>query len=354
MITPRLLSEHRTDDAALLSRGRAALDFSAPAPRLLVRTDEELRVHDLPAEGGPVPPPAAAFAGAGTMPFASPVAHDLSHAVLYGTGAYRIVDRSGTVVRELPMAEHGGTPVTSAMWSRSAQGEPQVWLAVPLDPSLDRTVPPDQGVCLLRLDAQGRPLDRFAVPLGDGNPGVAPIIGDDGRLVAVSALGSLRPITFLVTDGHRLAPLPGHRRSPEHKPVRSRFVTVGKDDGSADFDLRVHDATTGAAEAVVTLADLLDSEPDTDGLHLAPYISWSTGGRLDDDSLVVAVEDGDEDDWAAPDALPYSHWLVTGGRSRGRIVYPAPHSASHPGGARLPGDGTWFTADQQALYRWSL
>ncbi|MGK5556711.1 hypothetical protein ACSNOI_34395 [Actinomadura kijaniata] len=356
MITPRLLAEHPTGDAALLTRGRAALDFSGPVPRLLVRTPEELRVHELPAGSGPVSGPVAVFAGAAPEPFVSPVAHDLSHAVLFGAETYRLVDRTGAPRWEQPMARPGGRLVTSAMWGRSARGEPLVWLAVPVDPAEDREADPERDVCLLSLDVQGRRLARFTVPLGNGNLGVGPLLDGAGRLVAVSVLGSLQPVTLLpASGGHRLVPLPGYRRSPEFKPVTgSRFVTVGKETVAGDFDLRWHDAATGGVTDALTLADLMGSENDVDGLHLAPYISWSTGGRLDGDSFVVVVEDGDEDEWAAPDAVPYSHWLVTGGRSRGRIVYPGSRSSVHLGAVRLPGDGTWFTADQGTLYRWGL
>ncbi|MFI0351619.1 hypothetical protein [Actinomadura sp. 9N407] len=356
LVIPRLVAEYRTRDVPYFGSGQVIVDPSGPVPRLLVRTGEALVVHELPGGGGDVADPVAVFPGPTTGPVVGyrPVAYDLSHAVLTDEGRYQMVTREGVRLWELPMPRVDSRPVMSATWCRSPRGEPQVWLVVAVDPERDGQVDPSRAVSLALLDTRGAEIERMVVPLVGENQGVLPILGSDGKVVAISNCGSVRPVTFTLGHDGRTVSLLSERKLLSYSAARSLLVTVGLDDSGRRTDVRWHDARNGTTVSELSLAEILSSEPDDGPSHVDPYISWDGGGLMDDESLLVMLEDEDPYEEGGDDWRGMSHWSVTRGAGCHHIKYPIPLRDSQLYDSYPLGDGTWLMGGRQELYRWSL
>lgn len=359
MIRPRLLVVYRTKDTGLLGSGAGVIDRTGPVPRLLIRTDEGLAVHDVTAEGARSAEPVAFFPGrARGRPIigAGPVAPDLSHAVLVDASSYRLVTRDGTLLWERPGAGPAGNPVRYVRWVQPSGAEPRVWLAVPPGPAAAGGTDSHKAIDLALFSVAGDEIDRLTVPIGGRQRSVDLVLGPDARPVAVGARAA-RATTFRVGSGGAVSHA-ADRALLDGDPSGSGFVTVGLSDSGDTTDVRWHAARGDGTATVVTCADLLASEQDTEPVHIAPNLTGHSGGHLSDDLLLLEMEDAyDEIEtelFGAERWRPSSHWLVSSGRPLGMIAYPG---QSHPDDASpaVPfRDGTWLTRGRDVLYCWGL
>ncbi|MGC4959565.1 hypothetical protein ACLQ2P_40750 [Actinomadura citrea] len=359
MIRPRLLLVYPTRDARLLSGGAGVIDRTGPVPRLLVRTEQGLVVHDMTVEGARSAEPVAFFPGrARGRPVvgAGPVAPDLSHAVLVDEASYRLVTRDGFLMWERPGTGPVGNPVRYVRWVRSG-AETRVWLAVPpRSPAADGT-DPHGAIDLALFSVTGAELDRLTIPIGGRRRSVRLALGPDARPTAVGVRVGARAMTFRVGPGGAVSHA-ADRALLDGDPTGSGFVTIGLGDSGDTTDARWHAARGNDTATVVTCADLLASEQDTAPVHNAPNLTGYGGGHLSDDLLLLEMEDAyDEIEielFGAERWRPSSHWLVSSGRPLGRIAYPDQSHLDDLTSAVPFRDGTWLTHGRDVLYRWGL
>lgn len=355
VIRPRLLLVYRTKNARLLGSGAGVIDRTGPVPRLLVRTEKGLAVHDMTAESARSAEPVAFFPGrARGRPIigAGPVAPDLSHAVLVDEDSYRLVTRDGTLLWERPCTGPAGNPVRYVRWIRPSGAEPRVWLAVPAGGA-----DPNDAIDLALFNVAGDELDRLVLPAGGRQRSVELALGPDARPLAVGLRVAARAMTFRVGSGGAVSHA-ADRALLDGDPSGSGFVTVGLSDGGDTTDVRWHSARGKDTATVVTCADLLASERDTEPVHIAPDITGHSGGHLSDDLLLLELEDAyDEIEtelFGAERWRPSSHWLVRSGRPLGMVAYPEESHLDDLTPAVPFGDGTWLTRGRDVIYRWGL
>jgi len=257
------------------------------------------------------------------------VAPDLSFAVFSGETAIRAVGRDGRTLWEHEHDCWGCGDLESGSVIVSADGA-RVWASAPSPHAETDPMLPYEGDDWLVFDAAGGDvvgitrLDCAAagsfhllhpdgvhvgLSVGEGQDGSPSYWGRlDGDLIEYRLIGG--------EDRDRVL--------TAVSPSGRTYLTIAHE----QYDLRVHsfgdDAVVGSYE--------VDDEGD-EGLSYE-------AGFVTEDRVLAGEDEGDR------------HWLIEApsGRLLGEVRYPGPVT----GTARPLGDGTWLTADGDAVTRWRL